>query len=63
MQITSMFVDIKIKIIENRYYKYNIGMEDIVMITTNRDVYIPHKYSMIIVGEIHNTNMMNYYTK
>ena len=22
-----MFVDIKIKIIENRYYKYNIGMD------------------------------------
>ena len=31
------------------------------MITMDRDVYIPHKYSMVIVGEIHNTNMIEYY--
>ena len=31
------------------------------MITTNRDIYIPHKYSMVIVGEIHSTNMIDYY--
>lgn len=31
------------------------------MVITDRDIYISHKYSMVIIGEVHNMDMIKYY--